>query len=243
MGPFPSDMPVAVILAGGLGTRLRHLTSDRPKALVPVGGRPFLEWQVQSLVRGGCTRIRLAAGHRARQLAAWSQATPLRDLATLSLSVEPLPLGTGGGLRFAAEDIAADTLLVVNGDTLLPALDLPAFVQEAAHQKAAVAMAVAQVPEAERFGTIERDEHGRIVRFLEKGRHGPGWINGGFYVVRKADLDAVEFQTPWSLETDWFPRLAARGDLAGIPAAPPLLDMGTPEGLAEMERHLRAQEK
>lgn len=258
----------AIILCGGKATRLAALHGDRPKALVPVAGRPFLEWQLAWLARGGVRRVHLAAGHMADRLANWAETFPgarfLRDgLAAapeagpageggfrgsetpqaeplmLSLSVEPRPLGTGGGLRYAADFVAGDALLVVNGDTLLPGLDLRAM-DDAARGGAGgwAAMAVTQVADASRFGTVVvRD--GRVAEFLEKGRSASGWINGGVYRLGRAAVDSIPAGTPLSIETDLFPAWAREGRIAAVASEPPLLDMGTPAGLADMERWLR----
>lgn len=257
----------AIILCGGKATRLAALHGDRPKALVPVAGRPFLEWQLAWLARGGVRHVHLAAGHMADRLAAWADSFPgarfLRDgrpaapaaagpaaeggfrcsenpraaLLTLSLSVEPRPLGTGGGLRYAADFVGGDELLVVNGDTLLPGLDLRAM-NDAARGGGWAAMAVTEVADASRFGTVVVSD-GRVVEFLEKGRSASGWINGGVYRLGRAAVDSIPAGMPLSIETDLFPAWARQGRIAAVASDPPLLDMGTPAGLADMERWLR----
>ena len=108
----------AIILLGGQGTRLRKLYPDRPKALVPVAGKPFIERQIDWLRRGGVKEIHCAAGHMAEQIEAWAKSQ--KDV---SVSREPKPLGTGGAVKFVEPHIHSDPFLVVNGDTLLPNLD------------------------------------------------------------------------------------------------------------------------
>lgn len=278
-------MPAAIILCGGRATRLASLYGDRPKALVPVAGRPFLEWQIAWLARGGVRRVHLAAGHMADPLAAWAEEVssvecqasggragfPLkirylsarvpgggdwasgapcspsvpdtRHLApdtSLSLSVEPRPLGTGGGVRYAADFVDGDALLVINGDTLLPGLDFQGL--EAAAARASrgwTSIAVTRVDDAARFGTVTVED-GRVVEFLEKGRSASGWINGGVYRMSREAVASIPRDTAVSIETDLFPAWARDGRIAAAPADPPLLDMGTPDGLAEMARWLGA---
>ncbi len=279
-------MPPAIILCGGRATRLAALHGDRPKALVPVAGRPFLEWQIAWLARGGVRRVHLAAGHLADQLAAWAEevsgvgcpvsggragwlppmirylssgvlegggltsgarcsasAPDTRHLTpetSVSLSVEPRPLGTGGGLRYAADFVDGDAMLVVNGDTLLPGLDFQGL--EAAAERTSkgwTSIAVTRVDDAARFGTVTVED-GRVVDFLEKGRSASGWINGGVYRMSRAAVDSIPRETAVSIETDLFPDWARDGRIAAVPADPPLLDMGTPDGLAEMVRWLDA---
>ncbi len=198
----------AILLCGGRATRLAPLFPDTPKALVPVAGRPFLLWQLEWLATGGLRRIHLAAGHLADRLTAWLDANARRighsptlwqldpPIASaplqLSLSIEPAPLGTGGGLRFAADSLAHslqfDRTLVLNGDSLLPHLNVQSL--DAALARASnpwTLLAVTRVPDATRFGTIRLDGT-RIVAFEEKGRSGPGLINGGIYAMT---LDAI----------------------------------------------------
>ena len=115
-------IPQAVILLGGKGTRIAAQFPDRPKCLVPVAGRPFLEWQLDWLKRNGVVRVLLAAGHLADVLEAYLAARP-RDGFDLVLSREPAPLGTGGALKYVEPLLATDPVLVFNGDSLTPRLD------------------------------------------------------------------------------------------------------------------------
>ncbi len=262
---YPQNMQ-AVILLGGQGTRLRTLYADRPKALVPVAGRPFIEWQVKWLRRGGVTQIHLAAGHMADQIKDWAASQE-----DVTVSQEPKPLGTGGALQFVESHLIDDRFYLVNGDTLLPNLDFqrlenrgqkvsndwknqPDFFQrlEKSPQKVPttgksakkvsndwkIRIAVTQIEEAGRFGTVEFDAHGVITAFREKEERASGWINGGVYRMHRAALADIPPDQFCSLETDLFPRWATEHRLMACPAEPPLLDMGTPEGLCDMERFL-----
>ncbi len=228
--------PQAVILLGGQGTRLRALYPDRPKALVLVAGRPFIEWQIAWLRRGGIGAIHCAAGHLAAQIEAWAQ-----EQADVTVSREPEPLGTGGALKFVGPYIQSDPFYVVNGDTLLPGLDFQRL--EKQHQTCSkawkISIAVSRVAAAGRYGTVEFDAAGRITAFLEKAERAAGWINGGIYLLDGLALSALPAARCCSLETECFPSLVADGRLVACPADPPTLDMGTPEGLAEMEHHLQ----
>jgi NDP-sugar pyrophosphorylase family protein len=228
---------IALILCGGLGTRLRSLHPDLPKALVPVRGRPFLAWMLAWLRGQGVTRAHLAAGYRADQIAAWAHSASLPGL-DLSVSVEPAPLGTGGGLRFGAKQAAGDVLLVLNGDSFLPSLHLDALVAQHRASPSATVLAVTRIEAAGRYGTVEFDDTCRITAFREKADRNDGWVNGGVYVMPRSVVERIPEDRPSSLEQDLFPRLAAAGLLAAHPTPPPLLDMGTPEGLAAMETHL-----
>jgi NDP-sugar pyrophosphorylase family protein len=274
-------MVQAIILLGGKGTRLSRLFPDRPKALAPVAGKPFLQWQLAWLARRGVRAIHLAAGHLADRISAWldEQATAASEGgrwevegadgkvggggdrgkggwwrvegggATLdvgrsgsplmvTLSVEPAPLGTGGGLKYVESHVCSDPFLVLNGDTLLPNLDLAALEQAHRQARPVATLAAARLRQTGRYGTIEVDKQNRIRAFLEKAERSEGLVNGGVYLAERSLLAAIEPGKTLSLETDIFPALAAQGRLQAFPVPPPLLDMGTPEGLAAMEQYL-----
>jgi len=228
----------AVLLCGGRGTRLSMLYPNRPKALAPVAGRPFLEWQLDWLARAGVTRIHLAAGHLAAQLEDWA-ATSGR--AGLTVSIEPQPLGTGGGLKFVEPYLHGDPFLVLNGDSLMPELDITALLAAHRDTHAPVTLAIAPIEDAGRYGTVETGADGVISAFREKTPCAEGWINGGVYVVSRAVLDLIPAGQALSLETDIFPRFVAERRLRAFRSRPPLLDMGTPAGLAAMTRFLEGQ--
>jgi len=250
-----------IILCGGRATRLASLFPDTPKALVPVGGQPFLRHQLLWLSRAGVSHIHLAAGHLSARLVEWldSAACRLRGDPILwkleppstpaplaiSLSAEPIPLGTGGGVRFAADALARhrsfEYLLALNGDTWLPNFSVQTL--EAHFAKASnpwTTIAVTLIADAARFGTVRR-EGTRVVAFEEKGRAGSGWINAGVYALTRAAVSSISSDRPSSLEHDWFPRWAADGRLDSVPAPPPLYDIGTPDGLAELDRALQCR--
>ncbi|HBA82622.1 MAG TPA: hypothetical protein DCZ95_00880 [Verrucomicrobia bacterium] len=234
----------AIILLGGKGTRLQSLYPDRPKALVPIAGRPFIEWQIDWLRRGGVQDFHLAAGHLAETIERW--AAPQKDY-TVTVSREPTPLGTAGGLKFVEPFIRSDPFLVLNGDSLLPNLvfqSLENFGRNfptigKTHSPAGIV--VTRIEQAGRYGTVEFDETSRITAFLEKQDRQNGWVNGGLYVVPLRMLDRIAADRPVSMETDIFPELTRQGLVAAIPCPSPLLDMGTPDGIAAMEAFLRQQ--
>ncbi len=227
--------PPALLLVGGLGTRLRELYPDRPKALVPVCGRPFIAWQIEGLQRQGITRIHLAAGYRGDALADWVRAQPAGEL-QLTVSVEPAQLGTGGGLRYASDHLTGERLLVLNGDSLAPGGRVQRLEEAlAADANAWMSLAVAPIEDAGRYGSVDFEADGRVTAFREKAERSQGWINAGVYLLERRVLDLIPADRPSSLETEVFPALAAAGRLRAVTIAPPLLDMGTADGLRAME--------
>lgn len=228
----------AIILLGGLGTRLSALYPDRPKALVPVAGRPFVEWQLDWLRRGGVTDVHFAAGFKAEFLADWLRNTPAGRGATLS--TEPQPLGTGGALRYCAPQVRSDPFFVLNGDSLSPRLEFAAMLRAFTRDgHARVLIAVAPIEEAGRFGTVEFDDARQITAFREKASRSAGWVNAGVYLMNRAALDLIPAGRKVSIEEEIFPALTAAGHLHAFPIQPPMLDMGTPDGLKAMEDFLK----
>jgi len=231
----------AIILLGGKGTRLQGLYPDRPKALVPIAGRPFLQWQLEWLERHGIRDTHLAAGHLARTIRDWVSTAGRGN--TLTISAEPSPLGTGGSLAFVEPFIRTDPFLILNGDSLLPNLDLQALADTGQTPGTLITLAITRIESAGRYGTVEFDARKRVTAFREKSAHTGGWINGGVYLARRALLNHIEADKNLSLETDVFPALCAEGQLGVFLSKPPLLDMGTPDGILAMEQYLRNPSK
>ncbi len=184
-----------LVLAGGLGTRLRSVVADRPKVLALVGGQPFLDILVAQLYGHGVRRIGLLLGHLHQQVQDHvERVLQLRfpDI-EFALSVEPEPLGTAGALRHAGALVqdAAGTAILMNGDTFV-AFDPAAVLAVHCASGAAVTMAVQHVDDISRFGAVELDAHGRVIAFREKQADtGPGWINAGVYAFEPALLDLI----------------------------------------------------
>jgi len=186
----------AIILAGGLGTRLRSVVPGLPKPMAPVAGRPFLAWILDRLVDAGFERAVLAVGYRHEAISEYF-GERYRGLA-LHYSVENTPLGTGGAMRLAAAHVTALPVFVLNGDTYLE-FDYQAML--AAHQQvgALMSMAVCCVPDVSRYGALELEEN-HIHGFLEKGRCGPGYINAGTYLLTTELLQRIPAGEPFSFE-------------------------------------------
>jgi D-glycero-alpha-D-manno-heptose 1-phosphate guanylyltransferase len=169
----------AIVLAGGLGTRLRSVVDDVPKPMAPVQGRPFLAFVLDQLVGAGFETAVLAVGYRHEAILA-RFGEDYRGLA-LRYSVESEPLGTGGAIRMACGQTGAQHVFALNGDTYLE-LDFRSMLS--AHLKfgAELSIAICHVPDVARYGALAlRDD---IVQgFLEKGQSGPGWINAGTYIL------------------------------------------------------------
>ena len=231
------------ILAGGLGTRIRPLFPDKPKAIIPVRGKPFLEHQLQLLMGHGFRHFVFCLGYMAEQIihyfgdgAKWG--------VKIEYSVEESPLGTAGALRFAAT-FFQETSLILNGDTYLEAdyRALIAYHEEQAKYNGAIGtLALVKVEDTARYGRVVVDKKGRVIEFQEKAPslHKAGLINAGVYVFEPYILNYIPYGQSVSLEKETFPALLAAGEkLYGFPVKGTFVDIGTPEGYYALERLLQ----
>jgi len=216
------------VLAGGLGTRLAATVPGLPKALAPVGTRPFVEHLLDWLVGQGAKRIVFLLGHRADQLEAHLADHPRAGIA-FATSIEPQPLGTGGAIGFAAHKLRSDPVLVVNGDTFVSADLGPLVAAHRALGTPATLLAV-EVADAARYGRLEIAD-GRLQGFAEKdvGFVGPAAINAGVYLLSQALLERLAAQGPCSLERDIFAVLPPATLGVHLDRTARFVDIGTPE--------------
>ena len=227
----------AVVLAGGLGTRLRTVVSDRPKVLAHIGGRPFLAFLLDQLDAGGIQNAVLCCGYLGEQV---NQTFGDRYRGMrLTYSQEQSPLGTGGALRLAFPLLASDPVLVLNGDSYCAA-DLPAMLDWHRARRAEATLLLTHVTDTQRFGRVEADESGSILEFIEKRcRGGPGSVNAGVYLLGRRLLQSIPPNGPASLERQVFPAWIGRG-LFGCSVSGKFLDIGTPESYASAEAFFAA---
>lgn len=215
----------AVVLAGGLGTRLRSIAGDLPKPMVPVGGRPFLEYLIEYLRAQGVRRVILSVCYRAEVVERHFGSGGAHGV-EIRYSREPEPKGTAGALRYAAELVQDSTWLVMNGDSFVFA-DLEAMLAFHERVGAQVTLALAEVADSSRFGRVQVGSDGAIERFREKSQGGPGLVNAGIYLVERRVVCSMRSGAT-SLEREVFPSLVGCG-VYGFEVEGPLLDIGTPE--------------
>lgn len=230
----PAD---AVILAGGLGTRLQGTVGDRPKPLAMVRGRPFLDILIDDLLHQGFCRIILCVGHQRQQIIdRYSSRTDAEFL----FSEERTLLGTGGAVRHAMPLITTDLFLLLNGDSYCR-VDLNALLAFHETRGAQVSIVVTAARGRNDGGNIDLAADGRVTAFREKAAvvsgH-PALINAGIYVLPRDLPTTWQQPDPLSLERDLFPQLAAGGGCFGFPVDSEVIDIGTPERYADAQRSL-----
>ena len=222
----------AVVLAGGRGTRIAELYPDIPKPMVPVCGQPFLHWVTQWLAGQGISDIVYSTGYRAEQIADWAENNCTRWKARLRCVAEPLPLGTGGGVRQCL-DLCAGHVLVVNGDSLTPVGMAPLIARAASSEGALLGV---KMEDAARYGTLTLDAEGRLLKFAEK-RPGAGIINAGIYLLSRSLLEPFPKGQKLSMEEEVLPGLIAQGArlVCEVAESAPFLDIGTPQSVRQAE--------
>jgi NDP-sugar pyrophosphorylase family protein len=226
-----------MILAGGLGTRLREVVTDRPKPMAAIQGRPFLDLLITELLRQGLRRIILCISHGREQILAHYQD---RSDAEYLFSEEETPLGTGGAVRHAAGLVSSDPFLVLNGDSWC-AVDYAHFAEFHSAKQAEFSMVVAAARGRADGGTVELADDARITRFREKAGLSDAtrtYINAGVYLLRKGSPMTWRQPTPFSLEHDILPGLAQAGRCFGYAVEGEVVDIGTPERYAAAQAKL-----
>jgi D-glycero-alpha-D-manno-heptose 1-phosphate guanylyltransferase len=217
-------MMEAIILAGGQGTRLRELVSDLPKPMAPIAGRPFLEILLQGLSIKGFQRVTLALGFMADKVREHF-GDSFAGMEIVSV-VESKPLGTGGAVLLAMQEVLSDHVYIFNGDTYL---DINPLDIEALWNVSRRPIIVGcTVQDTARYGRL-LVENGRVIGFTEKGLTGPGLINAGCYVMPKDQLDIYPTGSVFSLEQDVLIPLAMDTELDAIESSGLFIDIGVPD--------------
>ena len=233
----------AVILAGGLGTRMRPITQTIPKPLIAVAGKPFLAWQLDLLQKGGMCRTLLLVAYLGEQIEGYF-GSGKKFGCSVEYSYEPSPLGTGGALKNAERKLE-DCFVLVNGDTYL-AIDYQRLVRDfdvancaamiVAYAKPAVASC--DVPASGLPGNLGVGADGVVTAYRKREPAGLGHIDAGVIVLRKDVLAGLPSGEKCSLEEEIYPQLISRGEMRAWVTEEPFYDMGSPAGLAALETKL-----
>lgn len=223
----------ALLLVGGLGTRLRSVVPSRPKPLASIGNRPFLELLIRQLRHQGIQRLVMCTGYLSDQIESefgdgheWN--------VTIEYSKEPSPLGTAGAIKLAAQYLRdLPYFLVLNGDSFLE-VDFHQLIRFHLAHRGLVSIAVVAARDAGRYGTVQVADADRVIGFSEKtGSNAPGLVNAGVYVFSRTVLQHIPEETA-SLERTVFPHLLDHGVYAykqnGM-----FIDIGTPEDYARAQ--------
>lgn len=220
---FKSDVQ-AFILAGGMGSRLRSIISNRQKVVTEVKGRPFITYLFDLLLRNEIEEVVILVGWKGQEVK--SLIGDRYGNLKISYSFEERPLGTAGALKNAESYIKALYMLVLNGDSFCY-FDLGDLYDFHSRKGACVTLVAVEVDDVSRYGSLYLDENARIVKFAEKeGKSKSGVINGGVYLMSREVVESIPVNQPCSLERDVFPYL---NGIYGYVVSGPFIDIGTPE--------------
>ena len=230
----------AILLAGGKGTRLRPLTIHTPKPVVPIFNRPFLEYQIDLLKQvPEIDEVILSLNYQPRRIE-----EIFGDGSDLGIKiryvVEPAPLGTGGAIKYAGDNLT-ESVVVFNGDVLTE-IDLGAVLRLHRERKARATIVLTPVDNPSAYGLVETDADGNIRRFLEKPKPEEittNHINAGIYVLEPETFDRIPSDVAWSIERSYFPSLIERDEtFVAYVYDGYWIDIGTPEKYTEVHRDI-----
>lgn len=221
----------AILLCGGMGTRLRSVVSDRPKPMADICGKPFLQYLLEMLRDKGITEVIFALGYMGEMIEEYFQDGSAFGL-KIAYSYEEEPLGTGGAIRNALPKILEEEVLVLNADTYFP-MDYQGLYHFHQENDGDFSLATRGVPDISRYGAVRRDAAGRILAWNEKLEDGgqplAGEINGGIYVMKKSLIAEIP-EGKQSLEQDCIPKWLSEGKrIFGLPFEGYFMDIGIPK--------------
>lgn len=233
-----------IILAGGLGTRLRSVVSEVPKCMAPVAGKPFLWYLLQYLKRYDVSRVILSVGYLREVIFSWIDTVRNQFPFTIDYAIEETPLGTGGGIALAMQHVQTEGAIILNGDTCFEVNlnELTAF--HHSHSKANIVLALKAMQDFDRYGTVITDNQGKVLEFKEKRPCQNGHINGGVYWMRNIPKDNPEslfygLPDKFSFETEVLTKhCGPNGCLYGIAQNGYFIDIGIPEDYRRAEQEL-----
>ena len=218
----------AIILAGGMGTRLKTIISDLPKPMAPIMNVPFLTYQLNYLKHFGIKKVIFSVGYLSEKIIAhYNQSF---ENISIEYSIEKNPLGTGGGIRMAMSNLNEDLVLILNGDSFFD-LNLEQFYNLHLEQKSDFSLALRYVNNSERYGNIEFNSSHQITSFIEKNQlNQSGYINAGVYILsKKLYLQNTKPDINFSIEKDFFEKQLNQLIIKGFEFKDYFIDIGIPE--------------
>ncbi|MEP7254137.1 MAG: nucleotidyltransferase family protein [Ferruginibacter sp.] len=226
----------AIILAGGLGTRLRTVVSDLPKCMAPVAGKPFLYYVIKHLEKQGVDKFIFSLGYKHEMIEAWlNEQYPLMFMQT---SIEEEPLGTGGAIKLACGLATEKNILILNGDTLFNVDTKKLFAFHKTND-ADCTLSLKPMQDFNRYGVVELNEDNSIASFKEKKQYKNGLINGGVYVLNRNKFLQEDLPQKFSFEKDYLEQYFDKRKMYGVVQDAYFIDIGIPEDYARAQVELR----
>jgi D-glycero-alpha-D-manno-heptose 1-phosphate guanylyltransferase len=217
----------AIILAGGLGTRLRSAVPDLPKCMAPVAGKPFLEHLLNYYIAQGIERFIFSLGYKHEVIEQFVKEY-FGDKQFYSFSVEEEPLGTGGAIKKAIALAETDDVLILNGDTFFK-VDITELWLFHEQHDANCTLALKPMKQSDRYGVVETDHDNRILTFKEKNYYENSLINGGVYILNVSLFESTDLAEKFSFEKDYLEQYYTDADFYGVEQEGYFIDIGIPE--------------
>lgn len=225
----------AIILAGGLGTRLQAAVPNLPKCMAPVAGQPFINHVIGYLQKAGIQRFIFSLGYKGEQIQKHIQEN-FSDIEAIFVT-EAVPLGTGGAIQLAGKQASSKDVAIVNGDTLFK-VDFASLASLHHSKEAACTIALKPIQQSERYGCVTADTTGRITQFIEKKGQGATLINGGVYILNMPLFLQVPLAAPFSFEKNYLEAFYLQQKIYGQVQDAYFIDIGVPEDYERAEEEL-----
>jgi D-glycero-alpha-D-manno-heptose 1-phosphate guanylyltransferase len=226
----------AIILAGGLGTRLQGVIGAQPKCMAQVDGKPFLAHLFEYVDRQKCTRVILSLGYKSKAVIDWLETQELHF--ELDYVIEDEPLGTGGGILAAIEQAETDDVVVLNGDTMF-VVDLKEQMKFHNANNAMTTLALKEMHDFDRYGIVNTNALGLITSFEEKQYRKSGLINGGVYIINTEKFLARNLSEKFSFEKDYLEQFIGEKKFYGYKSDSYFIDIGIPVDYARAQEDFK----
>jgi D-glycero-alpha-D-manno-heptose 1-phosphate guanylyltransferase len=230
-----SKQTECIILAGGLGTRLRSAVPDLPKCMAPIAGKPFLAYLIDYLLAQQVTKFIFSLGYMHEVIDAFIKNN--YPLIQYHIALESEPLGTGGAIRLACDYATEENVIVLNGDTMFR-VDIQELLNQHTKQKSECTLSLKTMHQFDRYGVVETDAENNITSFKEKKQYELGNINGGVYALHVPSFKSILFSEKFSFEKDYLEKYFNEIKMTGFLVDGYFIDIGIPEDFEKAGREL-----
>lgn len=225
----------AIILAGGMGTRLKSIITEIPKPMAPVGSRPFLEIILDNLSDQGIEHVILSVGYK-HEVISNHFGNRYADI-KIDYAIEIEPLGTGGAVSLALDQLDSNQFFMMNGDTLFD-VNLQALSNFHKKNQSDISIALKPVSNQNRYGLVRVDSNSKIVEFAEKQPIDKGLINGGIYATSKTFIESLSLPTKYSWEKEVLEKQTSLARMYGYETDSYFIDIGIPSDYSKAQIEL-----